>query len=78
MPWRRPDATPSHPPGTPGQTSGRLPHSGQPAYWVIKNDSKPTLQFGNIRRSCRSGFTHRRKGYGALLLESRATVASAV
>jgi hypothetical protein len=54
----------------PGQTGGIVPHSGQAAYWVIKGDSKLTLQFGNIRRSCRSGRTHRRKGHGALLHES--------
>jgi hypothetical protein len=36
----------------------------------MKGDIKLTLQFGIIRRSCRSGLTHRRKGHGALLLES--------
>src|SRR4029450_11412724 len=53
----------------PGQTGGIVPHSGQAAYWVIKGDSKLTLQFGNICRSCRSGRTHRRKGHGVLLHE---------
>src|SRR5688500_14327879 len=53
-----------------GQTGGIVPHSGQAAYWVIKGDSKLTLQFGNIRRSCRFGRTPRRNGHSALLLES--------
>jgi hypothetical protein len=70
MPSRSPDATPSRPPGMPGTTGGIVPHSGQAAYWVIRGGSRLTLQFGNIRRSCRSGLTHRRKGHGALLPES--------
>jgi hypothetical protein len=47
----------------PGQTGGIIPHSGQVAYWVMKGDSRLTLQFGNIRRSCRSGRTHPGNGH---------------
>ena len=63
----------------PGQTGGIVPHSGQAAaYWVIKGGSKLTLQFGNIRRSCRSGRTHRRNGHKRTATWILDTVASAM